>query len=189
MHTEAIVAGPIRTERLDLLPLRVAHAEEMAAVLSDPALHTFIGGTPDTAEALRSRYERMTAGSPDPAVTWLNWVIRLRDEGRSTGTVQATIGPAGHDVVAEIAWVVGTPWQGRRIATESARGLVAWLGRRGVSSVIAHVHPEHHASAAVAAACGLTPSAVWQDGEVRWVRTPGPRTGGARANSGSRSWS
>lgn len=54
----------ISTRRLDLLPLHVEHAEEMAAVLSDPALHTFIGGTPDTPQALRSRYQRMTAGSP-----------------------------------------------------------------------------------------------------------------------------
>jgi hypothetical protein len=69
-----ITAQGINSGRLDLLPLRVEHAEEMAAVLSDPALHTFIGGTPDTPQALRSRYQRMTAGSPDPAVSWLNWV-------------------------------------------------------------------------------------------------------------------
>ncbi|GGY16655.1 hypothetical protein GCM10010358_80370 [Streptomyces minutiscleroticus] len=71
-----MTARTIGTPRLDLLPLHVGHAEEMAAVLSDPALHTFIGGTPDTAQVLRSRYQRMTAGSPDPAVAWLNWVIR-----------------------------------------------------------------------------------------------------------------
>lgn len=97
----------ISTERLDLLPLRVEHAEEMATVLSDPALHAFIGGEPDTPAALRSRYERMVAGSPDPAVIWLNWVIRLRAERRLTGTVQATVSGK----IAEIAWVVGTRWQ------------------------------------------------------------------------------
>lgn len=41
-------AQTISTGRLDLLPLHVEHAEEMAAVLSDPALYAFIGGTPDT---------------------------------------------------------------------------------------------------------------------------------------------
>ncbi len=102
-----IAAQAISTRRLDLLPLGVEHAEEMAAVLSDPALHTFIGGTPDTPQALRSRYQRMTAGSPDPAVFWLNWVIRLRDESCLTGTVQATVDPSGHGLLAEIAWVVG----------------------------------------------------------------------------------
>ncbi|WP_214318098.1 GNAT family N-acetyltransferase [Nonomuraea sediminis] len=162
----SIQAEVITTERLDLLPLRVEHAEEMATVLSDPALHTFIGGTPDTPQALRTRYQRMVAGSPDPGVTWLNWVIRLRDEACLTGTVQATInGP-----IAEIAWVVGTPWQRRGIATEAAHGLVTWLASQPVESIIAHIHPAHDASAAVATALGLTPTDVRQGAEIQWHR-------------------
>jgi hypothetical protein len=35
--------------------------------------------------------------------------------------------------------------------------LVAWLGQESVSTVIADIHPDHHASSAVAAA-GLTPT-------------------------------
>ncbi|MFF0788560.1 GNAT family N-acetyltransferase [Streptomyces spiralis] len=161
----------ISTRRLDLLPLHVEHAEEMAAVLSDPALHTFIGGAPDTPQALRLRYQRMTAGSPDPAVSWLNWVIRLRDESCLTGTVQATVSPSGHGPLAEIAWVVGTPWQRRGIAAEAARGLVAWLSRQPVHTVIAHIHPDHRASAAVATAAGLTPTDERHEGEIRWHRS------------------
>lgn len=167
---ETLAARDISTKRLDLLPLRVEHAEQMAAVLSDPDLHAFIGGAPYTPQALRSRYERLTAGSPDPAVSWLNWVIQLRDESRLTGTVQATISPSGHDLVAEIAWMVGTPWQGRGIASEATRGLVDWLSRQPVQTVVAHIHPDHRASAAVATAAGLTPTDTWQDGEIRWSR-------------------
>ena len=167
----SIAAEPISTERLELLPLRVEHAGEMAVVLSDPALHGFIGGAPDTEQTLRARYERMTAGSPDPAVSWLNWVIRLRDEDCLTGTVQATISPAHDGPSAEIAWVVGTPWQGRGIAKEAVLGLVDWLDEQAVPTVVAHVHPDHGASAAVATAAGLTPTDEWQDGEVRWHRT------------------
>lgn len=166
-----LAAQAISTRRLDLLPLHVEHAEEMAAVLSDPALHTFIGGTPDTPQALRSRYQRMTAGSPDPAISWLNWAIRLRDKSCLTGTVQATASPSDHGPIAEIAWVVGTGWQGRGIATEAARGLVDWLGRQPVHTVIAHIHPEHRASAAVATAAGLTPTDEWHEGEIRWRRS------------------
>ncbi|MGW7265177.1 GNAT family N-acetyltransferase [Streptomyces sp. NPDC054842] len=165
-----LVPGTIRTARLDLLPLLVEHADEMATVLSDPALHTFIGGTPDTARGLRARYARMTAGSPDPAVSWLNWVVRLRDEGCLTGTVQATVSPAEQGPVAELAWVVGSAWQGRGIASEAARGLVDWLGRQSVRRVIAHVHPDHHASGAVAGAAGLAPTDTLHDGELRWRR-------------------
>ncbi|MCF3961092.1 GNAT family N-acetyltransferase [Streptomyces fuscigenes] len=163
-------AGIIRTPRLDLLPLRVEHAPEMAELLGDPALHTFIGGTPLEPSALRSRYERLTAGSPDPAVSWLNWVIRHREEERLTGTVQATAAPAGHGLLAEIAWVLGTPWQGRGIAVEAARALVDGLGAQSVHTVIAHIHPEHRASAAVAAAAGLAPTGHLHDGEMRWQR-------------------
>ncbi|SES21972.1 GNAT family N-acetyltransferase [Lentzea albida] len=151
-------------DRLTLLPLAVEHAGEMAEVLADPALHTFTGGTPLTSEALRARYGRLAAGSPDPAVRWLNWVIRLRDENRLTGTVQATVA----DGTAEIAWVVGTPWQGRGIAREAAQGLVTWLRTQPVHTVIAHVHPDHHASAAVAASAGLTATDEVHDGEIRW---------------------
>nr|WP_240979674.1 GNAT family N-acetyltransferase [Streptomyces sp. HNM0574] len=155
---------------MGLLPLEVEHAGEMAAVPADPALHTFTGGAPDTPQALRSRYRRLAAGCPDPAVSWLNRVIRLREESCLTGTVQATVGPGP---VAEIAWVVGTPWQGRGIAGEAVRGLVAWIGRRPVHTVIAHIHPGHRASAAVATAAGLTPTEEWHDGEVRWHRSVG----------------
>ncbi|MGE7386153.1 GNAT family N-acetyltransferase [Streptomyces sp. NPDC004126] len=159
-----IKAESVRTDRLDLVPLRVGHAEEMAVVLGDPALHVFIGGEPEGVDELRARYVRWDAGSPDPAVSWCNWVVRLRAEGCLVGTVQATVGGGG----AEVSWVVGTPWQGRGIAAEAARGLVAWLREQGLAKVVAHVHPDHAASAAVAAAAGLAPTDRRQDGEVRW---------------------
>lgn len=159
---------PVRTARLDLLPLRVEHAREMAAVLADPALHVFIGGGPETPEALRTRYARLVAGSPDPSVSWCNWVLRVRDADRLAGTVQATV-TGGTD--AEIAWVVGVPWQGRGLASEAARALVGWLREQGVRTVVAHVHPGHRASAAVAAAAGLSPTPEERDGEIRW-RSP-----------------
>ncbi|GAA0442616.1 acetyltransferase [Acrocarpospora corrugata] len=154
----------IHTGRLTLIPLSVEHAEEMSTVLSDPALHTFIGGTPATPQALRTHYERLLAGSPDPTVSWCNWVIRLRDATCLTGTMQATITPDA----AEIAWVVGTPWQRRGIATEAAHGLITWLRTQEIHTVIAHIHPNHKASAAIAAATGLTPTAQSHDGEIRW---------------------
>ncbi|MFG3551850.1 GNAT family N-acetyltransferase [Streptomyces sp. NPDC047725] len=166
----ALTAQVIRTRRLDLQPLCVEHAPEMAAVLGDPALYTFIGGTPDTEQALLSRYRRLTAGSPDPAVTWLNWVLRLRDEACLTGTVQATLVADGCGLLAEVAWVLGSPWQGRGLATEAARGLIDWLSRQPVHTVIAHIHPDHQASTAVATAAGLTPTDERHEGEIRWRR-------------------
>jgi RimJ/RimL family protein N-acetyltransferase len=163
----------ISTARLDLVPLSAAHAEEMAAVLSSPSLHTFIGGEPLTPDALRTRYERLVAGYSVPSVTWCNWVLRLRSESCLVGTVQATL--TDSQSVAEIAWVIGTPWQRRGLATEAARGLVSWLAREpSIRTVVAHIHPKHRASAAVATAAGLTPSEQSQDDEVRWHRAMRP---------------
>ncbi|WP_393059727.1 GNAT family N-acetyltransferase [Streptomyces sp. LN549] len=158
--------APFSTARLDALPLRVAYADEMAAVLDDPGLHTFTGGAPESAEELRARYERQTAGSPDPDELWWNWVLRIRGEDCLVGYVQATVRGSR----AEIAWVIGTQRQGRWYAKEAARGLVAHLmGGRVVRTVVAHIHPDHAASAAVAASAGLVRTGEWEDGEERWV--------------------
>ncbi|MEU6659032.1 GNAT family N-acetyltransferase [Streptomyces sp. NPDC046821] len=164
------MATAMTTERLELLPLDPEFADEMAVVLGDPALHVFIGGEPMSRRELRERYQRLAGGSPDPAVSWCNWVLRLKGDGSLAGTVQATVVPGDDGLDAEIAWVVGVPWQGRGLATEAARGLVDWLRQRPVRTLVAHIHPDHAASAAVAAACGLTPTDRTHDGEVRWQR-------------------
>ncbi|MFF9811994.1 GNAT family N-acetyltransferase [Streptomyces sp. NPDC014006] len=170
-----LYAEPLRTDRLDVVPLRAEHAPEMAEVLADPALHTFIGGSPATPQALRTRYEHLVAGSPDPTVTWCNWVLRLREhhpqDSRLIGTVQATITPGAAE--AEIAWVIGSPWQGHGYAAEAAHELVTWLTTRQppIRTIMAHIHPDHHASAAVARAAGLHPTDEHHDGELRWRLT------------------
>lgn len=174
----SVQAEPIRTSRLDLEPLAVTHATAMAAVLADPALHAFIGGEPLAADGLQARYERLVAGSSDADVAWLNWVVRARTDDGLVGTVQATLtnlaGTSAGGVIAEIAWVIGSPWQGQGFAREAAVGLVGWLrglraeNRPLIAAVVAHVHPDHAASAAVAAAAGLRPTDVVEAGEVRW---------------------
>ncbi|GHF30798.1 hypothetical protein GCM10018790_05470 [Kitasatospora xanthocidica] len=156
--------APLRSERLDLLPIAPGHAEELAAALADPALHAFTGGRPATAEEMRARCARLAAGSPDPAERWGNWVLRLRADGVLTGYVQATVGPEE----TELAWVVGTLWQRRGLAVEAARALLDHLTAAGVTTAVAHIHPDHRASAAVARTLGLRPTARTQDGETRW---------------------
>jgi RimJ/RimL family protein N-acetyltransferase len=160
----------IGTIRLRLVPIGPGHADEMAGVLADPALYAFTGGRPLSAGALRERYQRLAAGPSEPGVTWANWVIQDRRSGRLAGYVQATITAGEHGPEAEVAWVVGTAWQGQGLATEAARGLAGWLADHGVATIVAHIHPDHHASAAVAAAVGLKPSGGWHDGERRWQR-------------------
>jgi len=96
-------------------------------------------------------------------------VIELRAAGRLAGTVQATISPSDRGLVAEIAWVVGVPWQRRGIAGEAAGALADWLRTKPVAEIIAHVHPAHTASNAVARAAGLAPTDERHDGEVLWT--------------------
>ncbi|MGC0414714.1 GNAT family N-acetyltransferase [Embleya sp. AB8] len=166
MNVNVNETEPVRTDRLDLIPVEVGHAEEMVEVLGDPALHTFTGGEPEDLAALRARYARWAKGAPDPEVTWLNRVIRLRADDRLVGTVQATIGPGP---VAEVAWVVGTPWQGRGIAKEAAIGWVAWLRAQGIEEVRAHIHPNNLASAGTAKAAGMHSTELYEDDELRWT--------------------
>jgi uncharacterized protein (DUF1684 family) len=82
------------------------------------------------------------------------------------GYVQATV--VGDS--AEVAWVISPSVQGRGVATEAATAMADWLTAAGVTRLVAHVHPDHAASAAVAARLGLRRTDVVEDGEVRWVR-------------------
>ena len=151
-----------------LEPLRLAHGAELAPLLADPALHAFTGGEPDTPGDLRARIARQVRGrSPDGRDVWMNWV--LRDGADAVGTVQATLRP---DRVAEVAWVVFTPFQGRGYAREAAVVLVDRLLASGeADAVVAHIHPDHAASAAVARAAGLVPTPERHHGEVVWRRS------------------
>ena len=157
------------TDRLDLEPLAVAHAAELAPLLDDAALHEFTGGTPLSGTARAARYARLaTRRSPGGDQLWGNWVIRVRATGAAAGTVQATLPAAGP---AEVAWVVARAAQGRGYAGEAARSLVTMLQQAGWT-VAAHIHPRHHASQRVARAAGLVPTTGTRDGETRWVSPP-----------------
>jgi RimJ/RimL family protein N-acetyltransferase len=167
----------IGTERLELSPLRAADADQLVGVLGDPALREFIGGRPDTLEELRCRYEAMVAGPGRPGELWRNWVVRRRADAAAVGTVQATLTRRAGGWRAEVAWVVGVPWQGRGYAVEAARALVGWLEAAGAGEIVAHIHPGHAASARVAAGAGLVATADEVDGERVWRRPgrgPGP---------------
>jgi RimJ/RimL family protein N-acetyltransferase len=154
------------SERLLLEPLRVEHADDMVAVLADPALYTVTGGEPPSLDRLRERYRAQTAGSGDPGEQWHNWVLRLRDGGTAIGYVQATVTDQGR--AAELAWVLGTGWQGHGYAAEAAGRMARALTEAGVTVLTAHIHPEHAASAAVAHRIGLHPTGRLDDGEQVW---------------------
>lgn len=157
----------------------------MAVVLDDPALHEYTGGAPAPAEELRRRYATLAVGlSPGGSECWLNWVVRHRPDFRAVGFVQATVTRSAEQFSADVAWVIGTAEQHQGFAQEAAALMVSWLRQQGATSMVAHIHPEHRASAAVARRIGLTPTGGMVDGEVRWVDhfAPGDRADRLRRN-------
>jgi RimJ/RimL family protein N-acetyltransferase len=120
-------------------------------------------------DALAKWIEFVVPGhSPDGNETWRNWVVRLRDDGRTIGTVQATI--AADE--ATLAWTIGTAWQGHGYAKEAATAVSAWVATSGVVWLRAAIHPGHEASAGVARSIGLAPTTEVVDGEVVWRGVP-----------------
>ncbi|WP_199711046.1 GNAT family N-acetyltransferase [Tessaracoccus antarcticus] len=172
-------APTIACADLTLEPLRVEHAQEMAPALDDVALHTFIGGEPATLDQLRQIYTLQVGGaSPDGTELWFNWVMRRSDTREAAGYVQATITQENGVSVAEIAWVVARAHQSRGLARQAATAMTDWLRSAGVGRVVAHIHPEHVASNAIATAVGLHPTSTLVNGEVRWTsgdQSPRPR--------------
>lgn len=158
----------IRTERLELAPLGPEHAAEMVEVLADPVLYAFTGGDAPELPDLEARYRAWAAGSPRASEAWLNWIVRLGARGPAIGHLQATVVDDGR--AADVAWLIGTPWQGRGYAREAARALVGWLEACGVGEITAHVHEDHAASGRVAASAGLAPTEELEGGEVIWRR-------------------
>ncbi len=167
----------------------------MVGLLADRRLYTFSDDEPSpTLEGLRARYARQAAGrSPDGREVWHSWIVRERESGRAVGFVQATVGatagtssasvdtagtPYDGATSAELAWLVGVPWQGRGYATEAAAAVRDAVRGPGsatgddVTRVHAHIAPGHVASEAVARHLGLAPTQVVLDGETRWELPP-----------------
>ena len=70
---------------------------------------------------------------------------------------------------AGLAWVIASAHQGQGYARHATEAVVRWLRKLGANLIIAHVHPYHQASMAVAAGIGMSASETVVDSEVRWV--------------------
>ena len=157
----------LSTERLQLEPLVADDAIELFPVLDDPALGRYTGERPpDDVEALRGRFERWEPRrSPEGDELWLNWAVRLREDSRAIGVLQATVA----DGETAIAWTIGTAFQRQGFATEAGAALLPWLRATiGDATIVAWIHPDHLASQAVARRIGMQPSDRVRDGEIAW---------------------
>ena len=137
-------------------------------LLKDPEIHAFTGSRPPgSAYEVRATIRRRESRrSPNGDELWLNWTLRLIANQSVVGYVQAGV-KAGQ---ADLAWVVGVPFQRRGYASEASRRVLQWLrDDLGVHEVRASIHPDHVASHRVARSIGLLRSGKPTDeGEEVW---------------------
>jgi len=154
MQASSPPARVLETSRLVLEPQTAAHAEEMYAVLTDPAIYEFENEPPASVEALRERYRKLeTRRSPDGTQRWLNWIVRLRGNGHAIGYVQATVLA---DAQALIAYEFGSAWWGRGMGYEATASAIEELrGRFGVTVVGAVLKQVNHRSRTLLARLGM----------------------------------
>jgi len=114
----------IAADGLTLEPQVVAHAEEMFAVLSDPAIYEYENQPPASLASLCERYARLEARrSLDGHEQWLNWVIRLTS-GELAGYVQATVVAGAR---AGIAYELSSRYWGRGLARRAVEAMIGEL--------------------------------------------------------------
>lgn len=149
MRTLSFAAGTLE-------PLIAAHADEMFAVLSDPAIYEFENEPPPSAEWLRWRYERLESrGSPDGREGWLNWVLRLPD-GRAAGYLQATTYDGGR---ADIAYELASAHWGRGLASQAVQAMIDELvAHHGSTALSAILKQTNHRSLALLQRLGFEPA-------------------------------
>ena len=150
----------LETERLLLEPLMPEHAPLLVKHLADECLYRFIPtDVPESAETLQTRYLKLSSRrSPDGSEVWLNYAIRLREEGTLpkasyVGMLEATVFT---DRSAYIAYTVFVPFWRQGYAREGcAHMLRHLLEYHRVRVVVAEMDTRNAASVSLAEALGF----------------------------------
>jgi len=150
----------IETPRLRLEPQTAAHAEEMFAVLCDPAIYEFENAPPASVEWLRQRFTKLeTRRSPDDSQHWLNWIVRLPSSG-PIGYVQATVSANRN---AAIAYELSSRFWGQGFGSEAVRAMIGELvAEFGVETLSAVLKRENHRSQRLLERLGFAPASKEQ---------------------------
>ncbi len=150
----------LETERLLLEPLFPEHATLLFEGLADERLYRFIpSDPPESLEALETRYRKLSSRrSPDSSEAWLNFAMRLREEGTRpkatyVGTLETTVFP---ERCAYLAYTVFFQFWRRGYAKEGcARMLTHLLEEQGVRVVAAEMDTRNAASIGLVESLGF----------------------------------
>jgi RimJ/RimL family protein N-acetyltransferase len=177
-----MIATPLRTARLTLLPASAAHVraelashDEFAGLVGAAVPASWPPGEYDEG-AQRYFLDRLTEAG-DGGVGWFGWYAVRAADALAPATVVAGggyFGPPSDDGVVEIGYSVCDEWRGRGYATELAGALAAHAAAQpGVTRVIAHTTAANPASIAVLERCGFIhvgPGA--EPGTMRFEQAP-----------------
>ncbi|MBV5266771.1 GNAT family N-acetyltransferase [Pinisolibacter aquiterrae] len=152
----------LETDRLRLRAHRLDDFEAYAALWRELSVVRFIGGSPLTREAAWIRFLRQSG-------LWHHLGFGFFAlEDKATG---AFVGEAGfHDLhrdlvpsldgSMEAGWALATAFQGRGLAEEAMRAVLAWGHDHGPRDrLTCIIHPDHAASLRVAAKLGFAEAA------------------------------
>ncbi|HJQ00779.1 MAG TPA: GNAT family N-acetyltransferase [Jatrophihabitans sp.] len=173
MSTGIVELPALRTARLLLEPITVEHASELATALRDDSVYAFIGGRPEPASWWQCRLAAwQRRRSPDGTELWLNWAVRITANMMVIGYVQTTVA----EQQADIAYVIGLPWQRQGYGREATAAMVDYVvAEFGIATVRAWIADGHIASQRVAQATGLAASDERDaDQERLWIREMPP---------------
>ena len=147
----AIDAGAVSLE-----PQTVEHAEEMFAVLSDPAIYEYENQPPASLEWLRTRFGKLESRrSTDGTEQWLNWVVRIAGGGL-IGYVQATVRADGS---AAIAYELSSAHWGRGLGRGAVEAmLVELVARYRVTAFVAVAKQQNFRSLRLLERLGFAPA-------------------------------
>jgi [ribosomal protein S5]-alanine N-acetyltransferase len=147
----------LHADGMQLEPQCAAHAQEMFALLAEPAIHAYLDSPPPASvEVLRHRFELLESrASLDGREHWLNWVIRL-DSGVLAGFIQATVCADG---LAWIAFVLGSAHWGQGIAQRATRAAMDdCAARYGATHWLATADRGNERSIRLLSRLGFTPA-------------------------------
>ncbi|WP_170208569.1 GNAT family N-acetyltransferase [Micromonospora pisi] len=150
---DLIVRALIATPRLELRPFRVADADELHTIFSDPETHTIGDGPFTSTEQTRAWIRRRVQVAEETGLLW--YAVRARPNGDLLGNCGLFFGRIGQ-IEPEIGYEIRHSHQGQGFAREAAQAVLDEGLAAAVPRVWATIRPYNVASLRIAAKIGMS---------------------------------